>query len=174
MISTAPVSALTTTSQICVPYGALAIGSFWSEMPASRPCSSHGRSVRVAEAAATSNNAELAIGAGAPATGARQIEIDLARLEQNTRDLVALVDDVVGRVADDRRGGFIERPECEPPPATAPTVFWATSTLSNGTPSHSVTSCAKLVSWPCPDTIHCQLDPTLGQYRDLGALARRA
>ena len=24
-------------------------------------------------------------------------------------------------------------------------------TLSNGTPSHSVTSCAKLVSWPCPE-----------------------
>ena len=45
----------------------------------------------------------------------------------------------------------IERPECEPPPAATMSVSPVISrTRSNGTPSHSVTSCAKLVSWPWP------------------------
>ena len=47
------------------------------------------------------------------------------------------------------------RPECEPPPTDTRSVSPVTSrTLSSGTPSHSVTSCAKLVSWPWPfDTV---------------------
>ena len=48
-----------------------------------------------------------------------------------------------------------ERPECEPPPTATRSVSPVTSrTLSIGTPSHSVISCAKLVSWPWPlDTV---------------------
>ena len=57
---------------------------------------------------------------------------------------------------------FIERPECEPPPAMTRLVSWATyAMLSNGTPSHSVTSCAKLVSWPCPEFIVPMTSSTL-------------
>ena len=47
------------------------------------------------------------------------------------------------------------RPECAPPPTETRSVSPVTSrTLSNGTPSHSVISWAKLVScpWPC-DTV---------------------
>ena len=47
------------------------------------------------------------------------------------------------------------RPECAPPPTETRSVSPVTRcTLSSGTPSHSVTSCAKLVScpWPC-DTV---------------------
>ncbi len=41
------------------------------------------------------------------------------------------------------------RPECAPPPTVTRSVSPAmTRTLSIGTPSHSVTSWAKLVSWP--------------------------
>ncbi len=45
----------------------------------------------------------------------------------------------------------IERPECEPPPTGTTSVSPVIRrTSSAGTPSHSVMSCAKLVSWPCP------------------------
>ncbi len=45
----------------------------------------------------------------------------------------------------------IERPECEPPPTGTMSVSPCTSfTCSNGTASHSLTHCAKLVSCPCP------------------------
>ena len=43
------------------------------------------------------------------------------------------------------------RPECAPPPTLTMSVSPVMSrTRSNGTPSHSVTSWAKLVSWPWP------------------------
>ena len=43
------------------------------------------------------------------------------------------------------------RPECAPPPTETRSVSPVTSrTLSIGTPSHSLTSCAKLVSCPWP------------------------
>ncbi len=43
------------------------------------------------------------------------------------------------------------RPECEPPPTDTRAVSPCTSAmLSIGTPSHSLTSCAKLVSCPWP------------------------
>ena len=43
------------------------------------------------------------------------------------------------------------RPECEPPPTETRAVSPCTSaTLSSGTPSHSLTSWAKLVSCPWP------------------------
>src|SRR5438034_478825 len=45
----------------------------------------------------------------------------------------------------------IERPECEPPPTGMMSVSPCTRWIdSNGTPSHSLTHCAKLVSCPCP------------------------
>ena len=41
----------------------------------------------------------------------------------------------------------IDRPECDPPPSETMSVSPVTSrTLSKGTPSHSTSSCAKLVS----------------------------
>lgn len=47
-------------------------------------------------------DADLAIGAGHPKSTALELNVDFAGLERKTRDLVALVDDVVGRLADDR------------------------------------------------------------------------
>ncbi len=45
----------------------------------------------------------------------------------------------------------IERAECEPPPSLTISVSLSmTLTSSNGTPSHSATHCAKVVSWLCP------------------------
>ncbi len=45
----------------------------------------------------------------------------------------------------------IERAECEPPPSLTMSVSLSlTWTSSNGTPSHSATHCAKVVSWLCP------------------------
>ena len=71
------------------------------------------------------------------------------------------------------------RPEWAPPPTDTRSVSPVTSrTLSNGTPSHSVISCAKLVScpWPC-DTVPTTTSispPPSRLYGDLGPLARRA
>ena len=71
----------------------------------------------------------------------------------------------------------IERAECEPPPATTRSVSCATkSTLSNGTPSHSVSKLreAGLVALTAVHRAEHQLDPALGRDGDLGALARKA
>ena len=46
----------------------------------------------------------------------------------------------------------IERPECEPPPTLTTSVSPSTmSTASTGTYSSVEITCAKLVSWPCPE-----------------------
>ena len=71
----------------------------------------------------------------------------------------------------------IARPECVPPPTVDASVSRVMKpTFSNGTPSHSVTSCAKLVSWPWPVRYGAdhELDPAVGLDRHLGALARNA
>ncbi len=46
----------------------------------------------------------------------------------------------------------IERPECDPPPTGATSVSPVMRrTCASSTSNHSAMSCAKLVSWPCPD-----------------------
>ena len=70
----------------------------------------------------------------------------------------------------------IERPECEPPPRLTTSVSpMMMSMLSTGTASSAPTTCAKLVSWPCPlgpVPITTSTRP-LWRHRDLAALARR-
>src|SRR5436190_19009235 len=73
-------------------------------MPASGPCRSSGKSVRVTAAAAIFKDADFAIGAGDPVSAALELDVDFASLEQEAGDLAALVDDVVSRLADNRGG----------------------------------------------------------------------
>ncbi len=70
----------------------------------------------------------------------------------------------------------IERPEWEPPPTGTMSVSpWIRFTQSNGTPSQSVMSCAKLVRWPLSARQRADrhVDTAFGRHRDLGPLARR-
>ena len=76
-----------------------------------------------------------------------------------------------------RLASRMPRPEWAPPPNFTMSVSWVMMrTLSIGTSYHSVTSCAKLVSWPWP----CELVPittsiaAVRVHRHLGALARHA
>ena len=46
-------------------------------------------------------DADFAIGAGDPISAALELDVDFASLEQKARVLAALLDDVVGRLADD-------------------------------------------------------------------------
>jgi hypothetical protein len=73
-------------------------------MAASGPCSSDGRSVRRSAAAAIS---KIPISRSVPATRNRpppNFDVGDARLEQMARDAAPFVDDLVGRLTDDRYG----------------------------------------------------------------------
>src|SRR5436190_18038857 len=78
-------------------------------MPASGPCRSSGKSVRVTAAAAIFKDADFAIGAGDPVSAALELDVDFASLEHEAGDLAALVDYVVGGLSDNR-GGQLHRP----------------------------------------------------------------
>src|SRR4029077_6560002 len=71
-------------------------------------------------------DADLAIGAGNTEPTALEHDVDLAGFEQKAGDFAALGDDVVRRLAYDRRGDLHRATGREPPPATTRAVSWAT------------------------------------------------
>jgi len=81
-------------------------------------------------------------------------EADLRRagLEHVGGDFLALFDEFLGGHGEYRRRVRIERPECEPPPTLTTSVSpTRISIASTGTDRSEDTTCAKLVSWPCPE-----------------------
>ena len=70
------------TSHTCVPYGKLATGSVWSEMPASGPWRSFGRSSRATAAAATS---KIPTSRSVPATRYRPRSNSISMLQRPRR-----------------------------------------------------------------------------------------
>jgi len=69
---------------------------------------------------------DFAIGSGNQVSAALELDVDFTSLEQEAGDLAALVDYVVGALPMIVVASFIDRPECEPPPAITRAVSWAT------------------------------------------------
>ena len=84
-------------------------------------------------------------------SAAGEFDVVLGRFEHMGGDPLALAITASDALPMTMPASRIERPEWEPPPTGTTSVSpWIRCTQSSGTPSQSVTSCAKLVWWPCP------------------------
>ena len=147
-------------------------------MPVSAPRKPSGSELSVSAARATSARPTLRPVSLAVNDAGREIDPVGIAFEHVRGDAPALLDDPLGRRRRWRglRSASSGRNASRRRRCTR-AVSWATKSMSsNGTPSHDSTSCAMLVSCPCPlfavpSTSSTRPD---GVDRDLGALARRA
>ena len=95
-----------------------------------------------------------------------ELDVVVGRLQQRARHPLRLVDDGVGRDAQrhaaDHGAAGRERAAAERTWSVSPWMYWM---ASNGTPSHSETSCANAVAWPCP----CECVPAMIETMPLGS-----
>ena len=120
-------------------------------------------------------DADLAIGAGDPVSAALELDVDFAGLEQEAGDLAALVDDVVGRLADDGRGQLHRAAGMRA--ATRRNPGGVVGDVSDALERHAKPFGDELreagfVPLSRGHRAHHQLDPAFGKHGDLGALAR--
>ncbi len=120
-------------------------------------------------------DADLAIGASQPVSPTLELDVDFASLEQEARDLAALVDDVVGHLADNG-GGQLHRASGM---GTATRAYPSrvvgdiNDTLErHAEPFRDKLGKARFVALSRGHRAHHQLDLAFGKHGDLGALAR--
>ena len=153
MIATSPVSGSISTSQMAVPLGKTGSCISLSVTTASPSLSSSGSVQAAPLRAASSNKSKVRLVSREPKRPSSNDDVLRRRVQHDGGDAPCLWrSDSTAALENTVAAWRIERPECEPPP-TLHHVGVAeddVARVSTGTCSRSATTCAKLVSWPCP------------------------
>ena len=153
-IAATPVSGSTSTSQTWQPYGNAARFTVSSPMPI-QPAKVVGKVVALHRRSRHVEDANRPVGALHRETSVGEFDVGRGDLQYVAGDPQSLLDDLVRRTEHDDAAETQRAPGMRPATDRDTAVSPCTNdTLSNGTPSHSLTSWQKLVSCPWPlDTV---------------------